>query len=771
MQELTVTFVGGLLVTNEKCRMCGSALGHGILAVDNVPLLPGRMTLAKCESCGSAQFMGDNPVIGYDFEGFEQDYWLNYVQSGAGITAMLHPLLALSTSGRGSLLDIGCGFGFVPHFWQMSGRGRATGLEVSRYGRIGREKLQTEILHEYYSAAESLKGVSFDFVYASEVIEHVPDPEAFVREISAALAPGGVLILTTPDAAAADAATEHHTLLGVLSPGFHFFLASRNALADLLKRCGFAHVRVDAKHGRLFAWASYQPLPAINRRFEAWDAYFAYLETLSSNEDGHVACGALYRWMKDAINTGRLQSAVKAAELFTERTKATYGLSLLQPEPVVDAFLQTKALDNARFPAWLGSALLFYGKTLAEAGHPAERLIHVLDASIQAMRHEIKIGAKFAQEPAAFLPVALNLRSKLVSGLEKAGRSPKAHELAVRMIRPPTASLAAREAALLVGYAPDGVPSSALLQIAEGFAGDGLEHHVCLIVRDGNVEVDPSVVPGAASLSSRPNDSFDFGAWAAMLAGLPGAFEASRLVFANDSCVVANPSGFKNLLSRMAKETADLTALTESHDKVYHTQSYFFQMRGGLLADPMMVAFWRGIPQKASKEEIILSCECALHSLVMNSQGRSVAVLFGDKELFGDAADLTGMDFNPTHSFWERLLLRGFPFIKADLLYSNPHRLDIVHWPFAVKELGGDPQRIAQHLSEMSRARGAAATNLPAKATNLPAKATNLPAKATRLGGLTLFLLGPALSSRLRLRLREMRNGRRLKRAIAATGK
>ena len=45
---------------------------------------------------------------------------------------------------------------------------------------------------------EELDG-QFDLVTALEVIEHVADPQAFVDSLAARLAPGGLLILSTPN--------------------------------------------------------------------------------------------------------------------------------------------------------------------------------------------------------------------------------------------------------------------------------------------------------------------------------------------------------------------------------------------------------------------------------------------------------------------------------------------------------------------------------------------------------------------------------------------
>ncbi len=44
-----------------------------------------------------------------------------------------------------------------------------------------------------------LSDATFDVVLSYETLEHVPDPKAFVRELSRVLKPGGTLVLTTPN--------------------------------------------------------------------------------------------------------------------------------------------------------------------------------------------------------------------------------------------------------------------------------------------------------------------------------------------------------------------------------------------------------------------------------------------------------------------------------------------------------------------------------------------------------------------------------------------
>jgi cyclopropane fatty-acyl-phospholipid synthase-like methyltransferase len=96
------------------------------------------------------------------------------------------------------LLDIGCDtgvflraareeFGVVPIGIDVSARA----VEAARQGDI--EAYQT-LLEE---APDRLS--AFPLVTAIDVIEHVPDPGAFLREVRSRLAPGGVLYVETPN--------------------------------------------------------------------------------------------------------------------------------------------------------------------------------------------------------------------------------------------------------------------------------------------------------------------------------------------------------------------------------------------------------------------------------------------------------------------------------------------------------------------------------------------------------------------------------------------
>src|SRR5690348_1775036 len=98
-------------------------------------------------------------------------------------------------------LDVGCGAGLLAEPLARLGA-QVTGIDASPdLIAAARDHAEMMGLTIDYRAGDllELEG-AFDLVTCMEVIEHVADPAAFVGALARRLAPGGLLIMSTPNA-------------------------------------------------------------------------------------------------------------------------------------------------------------------------------------------------------------------------------------------------------------------------------------------------------------------------------------------------------------------------------------------------------------------------------------------------------------------------------------------------------------------------------------------------------------------------------------------
>ncbi len=162
-----------------------------------------------------------------------------------------------------SVLDVGCGRGFFLGHLVESGLTGLVGVDVF-------EDVQPdgwEFRRGDVTSALPAEDASFDCVVAGEIIEHVPNPDDFLREIRRVLRPGGVLVVSTPNMVSwanrvlvplgvqpLGTETSSEIALGrrhrVLGQGNqvqgHLKVFTHRALGEILERYGF---EVVARHG------------------------------------------------------------------------------------------------------------------------------------------------------------------------------------------------------------------------------------------------------------------------------------------------------------------------------------------------------------------------------------------------------------------------------------------------------------------------------------------------------------------------------------------
>lgn len=144
---------------------------------------------------------------------------------------------------RGKLLDVGCATGFfldeaVKQGWN------GEGLDVSSFGvRYAREHFDLTAHHGTLTELDFESG-AYDLVTMWDVIEHVPDPTAYVRRAAELLRAGGVISLATPDIDSLPARLAGRRWVGFKLSEEHVYYFSVRTLTRMLNAAGFEVVSV-----------------------------------------------------------------------------------------------------------------------------------------------------------------------------------------------------------------------------------------------------------------------------------------------------------------------------------------------------------------------------------------------------------------------------------------------------------------------------------------------------------------------------------------------
>jgi 2-polyprenyl-3-methyl-5-hydroxy-6-metoxy-1,4-benzoquinol methylase len=209
-------------VARPHCTVCGSP-GTPLYERlrDKLFSAPGSWTLVKCTNPACALLWLNPAPHPDDLPLLYAGYYTHGEDSGGPLlraaravykaisTCLLAPLGVPLEQGRargmfidhkvpGTLLDIGCGDGrFIS---LMASRGwRVAGVDFDAQAVKRARELRKLDVQVGTAASHLDSGRKYDVVTASHVIEHVPEPETFLRQCRQLLNRGGQIVLRTPN--------------------------------------------------------------------------------------------------------------------------------------------------------------------------------------------------------------------------------------------------------------------------------------------------------------------------------------------------------------------------------------------------------------------------------------------------------------------------------------------------------------------------------------------------------------------------------------------
>ena len=227
------------------CPVCGTS------AKQSPVVFHGNLQLSRCTGCDLV-YQARRPTAVemattygsdyYNYWGLEKDFevlWNMKVKTCNAYVDLLRRHLQGAVSSF-KMLDIGCAHGFMLEAARQSGF-HAVGIEISPAAAVARERGFT--VYDWPLQELCLPAEEFDAVTIVDVIEHIPDPEPFMKEVYRILKPQGAVLIVTPDVESKTA-----QMMKARWPHYkleHVVYFSERSLSLLLRKTGFSVRRIE----------------------------------------------------------------------------------------------------------------------------------------------------------------------------------------------------------------------------------------------------------------------------------------------------------------------------------------------------------------------------------------------------------------------------------------------------------------------------------------------------------------------------------------------
>lgn len=324
--------------TPLACRACGElcettpfvladAKGQDSYTIPSAPTCSVYYKCRKCKSLNDA-----NTLQTFYSEEIDSEFIAYYADSTAGVEEMIEPIINWVrknpeiAQNNLRFLEVGCGIGYTIDFCKNILRWDAVGLEPGAWGSFAKKMLNVDVEQAYLGGGSIYDNEKFDIIYASEVIEHILDPAAFLETIKKTCGSRLNIILTTPNADYISKDSEKGDCYSLLFPGEHKVIFTASGITRMLEECGFSEIVVETRQTEknLVVFATYQnEKQSQNEIYEGdlsnnqlverdfFEEY--YLKSIRNEQNSTLSPiirrGLFYRFFKRCVNAGKLEDA------------------------------------------------------------------------------------------------------------------------------------------------------------------------------------------------------------------------------------------------------------------------------------------------------------------------------------------------------------------------------------------------------------------------------------------------------------------------------
>jgi SAM-dependent methyltransferase len=145
-----------------------------------------------------------------------------------------------------TVLDIGCGGGFMARAFARLGA-EASGLDINE-GGIAYARAHFPMCRFYCESLAEFRrrGLAFDFVFSTDLLEHLPGVDEFMATLAAITRPESRVYIATPDSGHPSVPRDLSTWIDVQPPE-HLQWFDRRNIEMVFARAGFAVERAERK--------------------------------------------------------------------------------------------------------------------------------------------------------------------------------------------------------------------------------------------------------------------------------------------------------------------------------------------------------------------------------------------------------------------------------------------------------------------------------------------------------------------------------------------